>query len=96
MVMEEMEQNWDDMGAAMDAGSMEAEAAPSFWGKYKFLVIAGVAAAAGIAAAVVIRIRKKRKAAREEEDVYKRQCISSPLNSTTQDMVRPLHGSCWL
>ena len=30
MVMEEMEQNWDDMGAAMDAGSMEAEAAPSF------------------------------------------------------------------
>ena len=67
MVMEEMEQNWDDMGAAMDAGSMEAEAAPSFWGKYKFLVIAGAAAAAGIAAAVVIRIRKKRKAAREED-----------------------------
>ena len=54
--------NWDDMGAAMDAGSMEAEAAPSFWGKYKFLVIAGAVAAAG-----VIRIRKKRKAAREED-----------------------------
>lgn len=49
------------------AGSMEAEAAPSFWGKYKFLVIAGAVAAAGIAAAVVIRIRKKRKAAREED-----------------------------
>ncbi|MFQ9701429.1 MAG: hypothetical protein ACLR0U_01335 [Enterocloster clostridioformis] len=32
MVMEEMEQNWDDAGAAMDAGSMDAEAAPSgFW-----------------------------------------------------------------
>ncbi|SET63388.1 COG1361 S-layer family protein [Enterocloster clostridioformis] len=67
MVMEEMEQNWDDAGAAMDAGSMDAEAAPSFWSKYKFLVIAGVVAAAGIAAAVVIRIRKKRKAAREED-----------------------------
>ena len=67
MVMEEMEQNWDDTGAAMDAGSMDAEAAPSFWSKYKFLVIAGVVAAAGIAAAVVIRIRKKRKAAREED-----------------------------
>ena len=67
MVMEEMEQNWDDMGAAMDVGSMDGEAAPSFWGKYKFLVIAGAATAIGIAAAVVIRIRKKRKAAREED-----------------------------
>ena len=57
-VTEEMEDPFG-MDAGMEAGAMDAEAEqPSFWDRYKVLVIAGAA---------VIVIKKKRKAAREED-----------------------------
>lgn len=66
MVMEASEENW---GAGLDAdvSAMDAEAAPSFWSRYKVWVIAGAAATAGAAIVIALRIRKKRKAAREED-----------------------------
>lgn len=66
MVMEEMENNWD-MGMDMDVSGMDVDAAPSFWSKYKILIIAGGTAAVAAAAVIVIRVRKKRRAAREED-----------------------------
>ena len=66
-VTEEMEDPFG-MDAGMEAGAMDVEAEPpSFWGKYKVLVIAGAVAAVAVIAAVAMVIKKKRKAAREED-----------------------------
>ena len=66
-VTEEMEDPFG-MDAGMEAGAMDAEAEqPSFWDRYKVLVIAGAAVAVAVITAVVIVIKKKRKAAREED-----------------------------
>lgn len=66
-VTEEMEDPFG-MDVGMEAGAMDAEAEqPSFWDRYKVLVIAGATAAVAVIAAVVIVIKKKRKAAKEED-----------------------------
>lgn len=63
-VTEEMDDGFD-MGMDLEAGAMDAEAQPSFWSKYKILIIAGAVAAAAVTAVIVVR--KKRKAAKEED-----------------------------
>lgn len=65
-VTEEMDDSFD-MGMDLEAGAMDAEAQPSFWSKYKVLIIAGAVAAAAAAVTAVIVVRKKRKAAKEED-----------------------------
>ena len=66
-VTEEMEDPFG-MDAGMEAGAMDVEAEPpSFWGKYKVLVIAGAVAAVAVIVAVAMVIKKKRKAASEED-----------------------------
>lgn len=65
-VTEAVEETWD-MGGDMGVGSPEAEAAPSFWSKYKIPVMAGAVMAAGAVVVIVLRVRKKRRAAREED-----------------------------
>ena len=56
-----------DMNMDMEAGAMDAQASPSFWSKYKVLIIAGAVAAAGAGVTAVVVIRKKRRAAKEED-----------------------------
>lgn len=65
-ITEEVDESFD-MNMDMEAGAMDAQASPSFWSKYKVLIIAGAVAAAGAGVTAVVVIRKKRRAAKEED-----------------------------